>query len=145
MKRIKRFFKWKYARFVIGLSQRTKKYEELSDIQKRTLDIVNTLIRDQDADLLYAPVSEKRFIQKDNLFVSIQAASTGCIVSISGVHKSEKLNYHYDIWFSDSHHNLLKTRFAKSIDKRRSTVEKELLDRDKQSLDKILDELRKRK
>ncbi|MFN7656528.1 MAG: hypothetical protein ACK5OW_01940 [bacterium] len=142
-RKIKLFFKMRYARTIIGISQSANSSNTtLNEIQKTTLNIFNTLVRDEEADLLYAPLSEKQLIQKGNVFLSINKASNGCIINVSGVDKSAKTNYHYDVWFNEYYYNRIKTRFTKSIDKRRSNVEVELVNRDKESLEKILKDIR---
>jgi hypothetical protein len=143
LKKIKRFFKMRYYRTILSISKRAQfSNEGITEMQKTTLNIFNSLVRDNDADLLYAPLSEKIVIQKGDMFLSINKASNGCVVNISGVDKNAKINYHYDIWFNDNFYHILKNRFTKSIDRRRSNVEIELVNRDKESLEKILRDIK---
>lgn len=139
-----RFFRMRYVRLIINISKKSRSnHDSITDIQKTTMSIFNSLVRDVDADLLYAPVSDKIFIQKGNFYLSLNNASNGCILNISGEDKSAKMNYHYDIWFNDYHYKLMRNRFMKSIDKRRIVAERELVLRDIKSLDKILLEIKK--
>lgn len=144
LKKIRLFFKMRYSRLILSITKRANfSNENITEMQKTTLNIFNTLARDSEADLLYAPLSEKLLLQKGSTYVSINKASSGCIVNISGVDRSAKINYHYDIWFNDHYYNIIKNRFMKSIDRRRSNVDTELVNRDKESLEKILDDIRK--
>ena len=134
----------RYARTIVSISQTANSSNTpLNEIQKTTLNIFNTLVRDEEADLLYAPLSEKQLIQKGNVFLSINKTSNGCIINISGVDKVAKMNYHYDVWFNEYYYSRIKIRFTKSIDRRRSNVEIELVNRDKESLEKILKDIKK--
>ena len=143
-KRINRFFRMRYARTIVSITKRAHSGsdEELTDIQKTALKIFNKLVRDVNAELLYAPLSDKLLIQKDNIFLSVNKASNGCILNISGFDETTNMNYHYDVWFGEYHYNKIKVRFTNSVDKRRSDVETEFVNRDKQSLQKILNDIR---
>lgn len=143
MKRIVLFFKMRYVRLIVNISKRASNgNEKVSEMQKSTLNIFFALIRDQEADLLYAPLSEKILIQKGDMFLSITKTSNGCIVNISGTDKVSKTNYHYDIWFNEHYYSKLKSKFTNSIDRRRSSVEAELISRDIKSLEKILNDIK---
>lgn len=144
-KRIRRFFRMRYARTIVKITKGSHSSRDLglTDIQKTALTIFNKLVRDVDAELLYAPLSDKLLIQKGNIFLSVNKASNGCILNISGIDETANMNYHYDVWLGDYCYYKIKTRFTKSVDKRRSDVETELVNRDKESLQKILNDIRK--
>ena len=144
-KRIRRFFRIRYARTIVSITKRANSGidSDLTDIQRTALRIFNKLVRDENAELLYAPLSDKLLIQKDNIFLSVNKSSNGCILNISGVDETANMNYHYDVWFGDYYYHKIKTRFTKSVDKRRSDVETELVNRDKESLQKILNDITK--
>jgi len=145
LKKIKSFFRMRYVKMIISISKKANSgYDsDLTHIQKTAMAIFNKLVRDGDAELLYPPLSDKLLIQKDNIFLSINKSSNGCILNISGVDDVAKMNYHYDVWFNDYFYHKMKVRFIKCVDKRRTDVETELINRDKESLDKILKDINK--
>lgn len=146
LRKIARYFKFRYFRLIVKISRRhPTKVTGLSSIQESTFDIIVALLGNYDADLLYAPVSNKFYIQKDPIFISISSSSNGCIVNISGKDIQTDATYHYDIWFNEANYNIIKNRFLKSVDKRRINVEKQILNRDKQSLNQILIDIKTNK
>lgn len=133
-------FKIKYLRFKIWFSNLRSNKEIGTDEQIKTIKIVNRLISDPNSILSCSADSTefkpRYIIKNDHLFIRITSDK---IRIING-------SYKYDVSFNEHDSNLYKVKllFAKNIERRLDSMEREINSNVNKSLDKIFLEITNR-
>lgn len=155
-RKINRWFFYRFSRLLIK-SKWSKSYEtELSDIQKKVLEITVSSIQDLDSELLINPmidneIGEKYYIKKYNVdgdvekFITISKMTSGCSVALVGheIIDNIKHSYHFDIWFGERFCVLMVGKFKKNLKRRRDRMETDIRKDDERTLELILKKTKK--
>lgn len=112
---------------------------KISSTQQRAIDVVFELLKDEENELLIAPLSNKYYLKNDkiNMLVTLMPYrdNGGFVNIING-------KFHYDIWLDSFSFNYMLDRFKRVIDRRRNTMELEIRAKVDKSLETIYKELK---
>jgi hypothetical protein len=121
------------------IASKQKSLETMTSTQKRAIDVVFELLKDEENDLLIAPLSNKYYLKNDkiNMLVTLISSSNsgGFVNIING-------KFHYDIWLDSFAFQYMLDRFMKVIDRRRNKMEGEIRAKVDESLETIYQNLK---
>lgn len=151
-KKINRWFFYRFSRLSIKWKNYSKNSEvELTNIQKKVLEITISSIQDLDSELLINPmidneIGEKYYVKKYNSenevekFITISKMTSGCSVALVGheIIDNVKHSYHFDIWFSERFCIFLVDKFKRNLKRRRDKMEIDIRRDDEKTLALIL-------
>ena len=151
IKKIKRWFYYRLTRLSVRTKLAKNERGQLTNIQKKIIEITIASINNKDSELLINPmidhlVGEKYYIKKfdgdDNVekFITISRISNGFSIELIGheIIDGEKHNYHFDIWFSENFGHFITERFKRNLKRRRDNMESEIRKDDEKTLELIL-------
>jgi hypothetical protein len=107
---------------------------ENTPIQTTAINICRRVMHLQDSELLYAPMSQKRYIRNEELGIFI----------VINDNKVDVVNhiYHYNVELPHGRINKIVRMFDTETELRRTTYEKEMMSQIGHSLSKILDNIK---
>ncbi len=131
--------KWRKHFLLRTLESRNANLGKMTSTQKRAVDVVFELLKDEENELLIAPLSNKYYLKNDkiNMLVTLFAYrdNGGFVNIING-------KFHYDIWLDTFSFNYMLDRFKRIIDRRRNTMELEIRAKVDKSLETIYQNLK---
>jgi hypothetical protein len=111
----------------------SKRFDEskLNDEQRAGIKIVKTLAVQPSSEILLAPISNKYYIENDEVFVIVSEGKVSIINSV----------YHYDIYNTDGVSSHLIQFINQVIEKRSLSVERRVRAKIEKSLGTVLEDL----
>jgi hypothetical protein len=134
--RLRKRIKYRFSKTYIKVSSFPTSFDsaDLSAEQQSCVKIIKLLATDSDSEILMAPISEKYYIRKDEIFIVIDRNIVSVINSV----------YHYDFSFSDKLHGHLTSFLRRVIENRRVKMEATMRSKIQRSLTHIYDDLCKK-
>jgi hypothetical protein len=129
-RRLSIWLKYKLTRFYLRVINFKRSIDStiLNDEQKKGVRILKLLAADKDSEILMAPISNRYFIKNEEIFIVLDLY---CITIINSV-------YHYDIHISEATNSELASFMRRTIEKRRTVMEREMRTKIEKSLDHIV-------
>jgi hypothetical protein len=131
--------KWARRYGVREIEKRNRNLTKITSTQKRAIDVVFELLKDEENDLLIAPLSNKYYLKNDkiNMLVTLIASQEngGFVNIING-------KFHYDIWLDSFSFTYMLDRFKRVLDRRRNKMESEIRAKVDESLETIYQHLK---
>ena len=151
IKKIKRWFYYRLARLSVRAKLVKNDKTDLTNIQKKIIEITLHSINDSDSELLINPmidyqVGEKYYIKKYDVsgnvekFITVSKMTNGCSIALIGheIIDNEKHSYHFDVWFNEGFGSFIIGRFKRNLKRRRDKMEVEIRKDDEKTLELIL-------
>lgn len=127
-----RLFSWLKQRFIraylnLTWSARTLNEDALSEEQKIGIRLIKTLSSKPDSEILMAPISDRYYIKRGDIFVTISRDRVSIINSV----------YHYDIIYSEKAYGSIVGFIRRVIENRRMKLEATMTNKIERSLSHI--------
>ena len=118
------------------IKQRKKQNKKplMSEIEEKYINIALDLIKDTGSKLFMCPMTNRRFIRKDDIFMTLRGTS-GVLNIINGI-------YHYEITLSIEQEKYLVNFFNKTVHRRVNQIEKDITSKVTSRLDIIRNEIK---
>jgi len=124
--------KYKIYRLRVKIKHSNKKsLDYLDDVQKKAYDITVQMINDKDGELMHDPINGRMGIRKGDIFVEIASKKIRIYNNIS----------HDDILVDDRIRESLAVKFKEKMTRKFNAIENQFIDRAKNRLDTIKEEI----